>query len=382
MSQQVDEQLRTDLARVSNATVKCGAHIVAFQPSTRLQDRIEDRHVVEEWELASGTWKFISVFDGHGAGHETVDFVAETLPGKVKASLQTLPSPSESAIEKILVDCISDIDERIKTDFLDFFPGGLAQISALNDYEIKEIITDPSSETGNSYVQLMRARTGTTALVALISPSKSLFVASLGDCDAILGTLDSIGRQSVKILSAYHNCRNDAEADRVRAEHPGETECIYEYRTLGLITLTRAIGDMPFKLPVIYARRVLALATPPFHPNYKIDALMARNLTPPYLSNQADVVHVSVDQPSVLILSTDGLINLYSRSSQVKNTADAAPLWFAAINRARQDSSNLALDLLWNVLGGDGEANLYSLMMQQQFNSRRVDDTTIIILPL
>ncbi len=64
MSQQVDEQLRADLARASNATVKCGAHIVAFQPSTLPEDLIEDRNVVEEWELASGTWKFIGIFDG------------------------------------------------------------------------------------------------------------------------------------------------------------------------------------------------------------------------------------------------------------------------------------------------------------------------------
>ncbi|PBK66267.1 protein serine/threonine phosphatase 2C [Armillaria solidipes] len=377
MSQQVDEQLRADLARASNAIVKCGAHIVAFQPSTLPEDRIEDRNVVEEWELASGTWKFIGVFDGH----EAVDFVAETLPGMVKAQLRTLPSPSESAIEKTLVDCISEVDERIKADFLDFFPGGLAQISALNDDEIKEIIRDPSSETGNSHVQLMRARTGTTVLVALISPSRSLYVASLGDSDAVLGTQNPIEGQSVKILSAYHNCRNDAEADRVRAEHLGETECIHDCRTLGLITLTRAIGDMPFKLPALYTQRVLALATPPFHPNYQFNALIARNLTPPYLSNQADVVHVSLDQPTVLILATDGLIGLYSKSTKVKTTVDAAPLWLATINCARKGSSNLALDLLWNALGGDGEANLYSSMVRQQFG-RRVDDTTIIVLPL
>lgn len=129
---------------------------------------------------------------GHGAGHEAVDFVVETLPGMVKAQLRTLPSPSESAIEKTLVDCISEVDERIKADFLDFFPGGLAQISALNDDEIKEIIRDPSSETGNSHVQLMRARTGTTVLVALISPSRTLYVASLGDSDAGEPSLVSI----------------------------------------------------------------------------------------------------------------------------------------------------------------------------------------------
>jgi hypothetical protein len=44
------------------------------------------------------------------------------------------------------------------------------------------IIKDP--ETENSYMQIFRARTGTTALIALIDPSRSLHVASLGDCEA------------------------------------------------------------------------------------------------------------------------------------------------------------------------------------------------------
>ena len=87
-----------------------------------------------------------------------------------------------SMIEEILVKCISDIDDRIKADLVKFFPGGLKQISELRDHEIKSIIKDP--ETEYSYVQILRARTGTTALIALVDPPKSLHVASLGDCEA------------------------------------------------------------------------------------------------------------------------------------------------------------------------------------------------------
>jgi hypothetical protein len=53
--------LRSELVRVSTATVTCGAHTIAFQPSRR---PIEDRHLVEDWQLANGTWKFIGIFDG------------------------------------------------------------------------------------------------------------------------------------------------------------------------------------------------------------------------------------------------------------------------------------------------------------------------------
>jgi pyruvate dehydrogenase phosphatase len=87
-----------------------------------------------------------------------------------------------SMIEEILVKCISDIDDRIKADLVNFFPSGLEQISELSDDEIKSIIKDP--ETEYSYVQILRARTGTTTLITLVDPSRSLHVASLGDCEA------------------------------------------------------------------------------------------------------------------------------------------------------------------------------------------------------
>jgi hypothetical protein len=58
------QQLRSELARISVAGVVCGAHTVSFQPDCRPQYRTEDRHLVEDWELDSGSWKFIGVFDG------------------------------------------------------------------------------------------------------------------------------------------------------------------------------------------------------------------------------------------------------------------------------------------------------------------------------
>ena len=39
-----------------------GAHTVTFQPRPKYP--IEDRHLVEDWKLSNGTWKFIGVFDG------------------------------------------------------------------------------------------------------------------------------------------------------------------------------------------------------------------------------------------------------------------------------------------------------------------------------
>jgi hypothetical protein len=105
----------------------------------------------------------------------------------IKASLKSAVDTPDtnlgpSMIEEILVKCISDIDDRIKADVVNLFPGGLKQISELSDDEIKSIINDP--ETGFSCVQILRARTGTTALITLVDPSRSLHIASLGDCEA------------------------------------------------------------------------------------------------------------------------------------------------------------------------------------------------------
>ena len=111
----------------------------------------------------------------------------ETLPGMIKASLVSAVGTPDtklgpSMIEEILVKCISDIDDRIKADLVNFFPGGLKQMSELSDDEIKSIIKDP--ETEYSCVRILRARTGTTALITLVDPSRSLHIANLGDCEA------------------------------------------------------------------------------------------------------------------------------------------------------------------------------------------------------
>ncbi|KAF8907859.1 phosphatase 2C-like domain-containing protein [Gymnopilus junonius] len=377
--------LRLELAQLSAASVTCGAHTVAFQPRNTKYPT-EDRCLIEEWELPNGNWKFIGVFDGHGAGHEAVDFVVETLPGIIKASLTSEIEASDiiltSAIERILVQCISEVDDRIKDDFCKFFPGGPDQISKLSSDEIKTVIRDP--ETGYSFVQIMRARTGTTAIVAVIDPSKSLHIASLGDCDAVLGAKNDVGNWEVKTLSKRHNASNEAEANRIRSEHPDEVECIVQSRTLGLITLTRAIGDTLFKLPPIYTERILALSTPPFHENYNIGALLSRNITPPYLSNISEVEHVdlsslSSDTTPMLILCSDGLSDLYSRRSHRSDISRDIEMWLTKSTPLGID--NLALSLLWDALGGNEGLEMASRLIKG-IPGKRVDDTTVVVLQL
>ena len=51
-----------------------------------------------------------------------------------------------STIKWILLKSISETDDRIKADLVNFFPGGLKQISKLTDDEINSIIKDPEME--------------------------------------------------------------------------------------------------------------------------------------------------------------------------------------------------------------------------------------------
>jgi pyruvate dehydrogenase phosphatase len=141
---------------------------------------------------------------------------------------------------------------------------------------------------------------------------------------------------------------------------------------------------MPFKLPPIYTERVLALATPPFHKNYNVSNLLARNLTPPYVSNRAEVEHVDLASlgPSampVLILCSDGLVDLYSRRSKMEDIAQAVQSWITASTCEGRD--NLAADLLWDALGGNGGIEASSKIIRGMSN-KRVDDTTVMVLQL
>ncbi|KAJ7450745.1 protein serine/threonine phosphatase 2C [Mycena latifolia] len=364
------------LAEASSARVICGAHVLSFQPADQPN---EDRYFVEDWTLPNGRWKVLAIFDGHGAGTEAVDFVAVTLPSVIKAALSSLTDEdiSNAQLAALLIKCIYDVDMRIESDFVALFP---RDINELSQEDIRRAIQDQHSE--DSRIEVLRARTGTTAIVALVDPKKTIHVASLGDCDAVLGTKGEAGWQT-KILSARHNCANDSEVGRIRAEHPGEAECVNAetLRTLGLIAVTRAMGDMLFKLPAVYTERVAPLSLPPMHPNYDLQGLAARNITPPYLSNIAQVKHLALPpsdaqgSPQLLVMASDGLVNILARS---QNTlSEAAPRWCAAA-ASRDQTKNMAVDVLWDACQRDDGESLYRSMVEGRCG-RRIDDITIVV---
>lgn len=135
---------------------------------------------------------------------------------------------------------------------------------------------------------------GTTALVALIDPDHvNLWVANLGDCQAVLITPDDEGVKDWQIdfLTNAHNGDNDTELERIRAEHPGEDECILNRRVLGALAPTRCLGDIPFKQPPAFTRRVLYNLFPGFHNTSPWEEFLKRNKTPPYITAKPEIAH-------------------------------------------------------------------------------------------
>ena len=142
---------------------------------------------------------------------------------------------------------------------------------------------------------------------------------------------------------------------------------------------------MPFKLPPIYTERVLALATPPFHESYIIGELITRNRTPPYLSNRAEIKHVDLatvdsNPTPILILCSDGLCDLYKRRSPSSSLRKDVQLWLTTTSLI-ECRSNLASELLWDALDGDGGVQA-ATKIARGMPGRRIDDTTVVVIQL
>lgn len=395
--------ISSELARLASAHVINGktttTGCVSLQPSPDPDDRSQDRFVVLDWD----GWSFSAVFDGHG-GEETVDYVVQELPSFIHAALTkaladagTTPL-APSTVSTLLQSSIQAIDQALTDGVKRLFPDE-ATLVALTDKQIKSTINGP---TNPNNIAILRCMRGTTALVSLVDPQKeNLWVASLGDCQAVLGTKNSNGTWDATILSVNHSGMNPAEVARVRKEHPNEPECIKSDRVLGAIAVTRAIGDHIFKLPASYTKRVFMNCVPGFSISSKLEYFLPRNNSPPYLSALADIKHVALQPPtdntfeSFLILCSDGLVDLYEHTSARRATLEEIlTQWVHILGEHMDrrgakigdeaDKDNAALVLLRHALMGGEVDNPDRLaqMLTVEMPYRWMDDTTALVQTL
>ncbi|KZT24007.1 protein serine/threonine phosphatase 2C [Neolentinus lepideus HHB14362 ss-1] len=354
----------------------------------------QDRYVVQQLDIHGQTWTLTGVFDGH-LGVTTVEHTRYHLPIIVRDFLRDAvgqggsPSLSPEVVSEILSLSISSFDDAIASDVLKLFPGGLESLSDIPDEDIRRVINDQNGPPGSSnYDKARLCMYGTTAIVALVDPRhENLWVANLGDCQAILVSKSISGYWSAELLTDTHNGDNEKEVARVRREHPRESECVVDGRVLGAIAPFRCIGDTPFKQPPEFTRRILYNLYPGFHDTSPWEEFLVRNRTPPYISSQADVVHCKLNPSrtnftanTYLVLCSDGLTDLCD-GLVVDRIEELWARDFVSGRLASGGYPNLALRLLRYVIG-DRCTRKVSKVLTLDMDSPWIDDTSIIVQTL
>ncbi|XP_058502573.1 pyruvate dehydrogenase [acetyl-transferring]-phosphatase 2, mitochondrial isoform X1 [Solea solea] len=161
----------------------------------------------------------------------------------------------------------------------------------------------------NTAIQVAFA--GCTACVAHIG-TDSIHLANTGDCRAVMGVQEEDGSWSALLLSDDHNSQNQAEVERIKAQHPTSERdtVITDDRLLGVLMPLRAFGDMRFKWSCELQQSILS----GLESRVDVDSLnlyqysLPNYLTPPYLDVTPDIkYHKLRPQDRFLILATDGL---------------------------------------------------------------------------
>nr|GAT54429.1 mitochondrial type 2c protein [Mycena chlorophos] len=368
---------------------------VNFQPAPAACT--QDRYVLRQLKIHGRRWSLTGVFDGH-LGDETVEHVAHHLPIIVEEFLSQHLQPKQPTTPELITDLfersIVAFDNAIASDILDLF-GGPDKLEEFSDREISDIIND-QEKGGDNYRKARLCMYGTTALVALTDPDhENLWVANLGDCQAVLVSPKAAEDWDVEFLTKEHNGDNDAEIARVHREHPGEPECVVNRRVLGALAPTRGLGDIPFKQPPAFTRRILYNLAPGFSDIGPWERCLERNITPPYISATPDVKHLplprrnsrSSARPSYLILATDGFAELCR--GHAEGEKELLREW-----AMREDNSpmteepdmdpqdNLACRLLREVLGGEDRAAVSCMLTLDVEDSQWVDDTAVVVQTL
>ncbi|KIM49636.1 hypothetical protein M413DRAFT_60043 [Hebeloma cylindrosporum] len=372
------------------------ADSINFQPSP--STKTQDRYVVTQLDVNGRLWSFTGVFDGH-LGDVTVEHVAHHLPIIVRDFLRKAEESTPGvrhtpeSISECFTKAIMAFDDAIAHDVLDLFGGSVDGLDDYTDAQIRDIIND-QHKGGVNWRKARLCMYGTTALVALVDPDhQNLWVANVGDCQAIMASQGNTAKDwKIEVLTTTHNGDNDAELERIRKRHPGEPECIVDRRVLGALAPTRCFGDIPFKQPPAFTRRVLYNLFPGFHNTSPWEEFLMRNRTPPYISAEPQIIHRRLDgsdpSPRFLILASDGFADLCEGEGQ-KRIIESWARGMVARNPpesvtdsepgSRQD--NMALRLLRRAVGGEDRFGV-SRVLTLDMDVAWIDDTSIVVQTL
>ncbi|KAG6864874.1 hypothetical protein C0991_006641 [Blastosporella zonata] len=370
------ESLDQELTRMSRAkSYRFGVDVVSLQPCLSYASRSQDRYIIEEWDLPDGKWIFSAVMDGH-VNHDTVDFVAQTLPTTIKDALRNSASGQlflqVDYISKILGAAIQEIDDRITSRFMDLLHRSPDDINSGPDFD--KVLSTLQN------LDYRRSLGGVTLVLGVTDSRGNLWVVNLGDCRAVLGNRHgktSSGSQ----VNTIHDLNNPEELSRVTRDHPAEPNAIKDGRVIGFLEPTRAMGDTWLKVSTTYASRVYMSVKQPWISSKQFEQYTQRIITPPYVSNVPEVYHFVPEAPYFLLLGSDGLL-----STDRYNGMDATKVvehWVSILGNAldfhsTNSTPNAALCVLRDVLGGD-DIDTVSRNLTVEMEERWMDDTTILV---
>ncbi|KAG8281493.1 [Pyruvate dehydrogenase [acetyl-transferring]]-phosphatase 1, mitochondrial [Homalodisca vitripennis] len=260
----------TDILRQNEHTheFSAGGSVKAYD-SNQLpsNDPIEDTHAEARCLLTTGM--LLGVFDGHG-GAACAQVVAKRLFNYVSVSLlppdllyKYLQSMDNGDSHVQLLENFNDqydLVDELKGLYSESFKRFVSDLwdSQRDDFQMRDALQkaflklddDLSREALTNVTEKVNLKTlsvsmaGSVACVAHID-GPHLHVASVGDCQAVLGVLSDTDTWTAKKISIEHNTDNQVEVNRILDEHPHHERdtVIRMERLLGQLAPLRAFGD-------------------------------------------------------------------------------------------------------------------------------------------
>ena len=181
------------------------AQTLTLQPYTKHGSTVnEDRYTVQYWDLCSGQWTFIGVFDGAynnivsahcpdsspsclvgHSGHEASEHTVRSLPPLIRSHLESVLTSDSNATPSTIGDSFAKAIQIFDRSFEDDLKAVIPEnFESLSDGELQVLINDQATG-GRVYNKVIRCMRGACSAIAVIDPAKeNLWIVNLGDCEA------------------------------------------------------------------------------------------------------------------------------------------------------------------------------------------------------
>ncbi|XP_072930993.1 pyruvate dehydrogenase [acetyl-transferring]-phosphatase 1, mitochondrial isoform X2 [Epargyreus clarus] len=299
-------------------------------------DPIEDTRSEGKCKLTPVAGLLMGVFDGHG-GPACAQVISKRLLNYIAAALLPVDlvnnyikqEHKERLVETYndRADIVPDLKVIYENSFNQYmsnlastakpeidvkasFEKGILQLD--NDLS-REVLEPFKADGAINPKTLSVALSGAVACISYID-GPHLYVANVGDCNAVIGTMTEDNEWVAKKITKEHNTENLDELKRIWSEHPDDERktVIRRDRLLGELAPLRSLGDYRYKWP---AEILSTVAVPLVGPK----AIPANYHTPPYLTARPDVYyHRLTPKDKFLIMASDGLWDMITPLQAVK----------------------------------------------------------------